>query len=38
MLYFPLRGPLGPRRFAPLIAKRLEATSIQLLDIYGNKG
>jgi CRP-like cAMP-binding protein len=26
------------RRFAPLIAQRLEATSIQLLDIYGNKG
>jgi CRP-like cAMP-binding protein len=25
------------RRFAPLIAQRLEATSIQLLDVYGTK-
>ena len=25
------------RRFAPLIVNRLEATSLQLLDVYGNE-
>ena len=33
--YFHELGYEVMRRFAPLIAQRLEATSIQLLDLYG---